>query len=261
MAILDDPIRLHRRIGSFPSAPNSPGKKKRLALHKSVRNETELHIPRAYLWKKGNVMIRGVYTGLPLMAVNYETGFQNHLKPKKWVGKSTSAIISEVDPSSGRVGRIVGMIRREGPKNKEAVYLYTYFPSFGGQAVSFNDKEFRQNTMYRYGEFVQGRMGRPRHSFARAVGITPDGQAARMKVICESKTNDFSLNPIKRFAHYCKPESSNVVELRDPQSGTTHFSRDQGTDITTIQQGQNMIVGVCLSYIMDLIANPQEDEL
>ena len=69
------------------------------------------------------------------MAVNYEMGFQNHLQPKKWVGKNTLATISEIDPNTGRVGRIVGMIRREGAQYNEAVYLYTYFPSFVGQPV------------------------------------------------------------------------------------------------------------------------------
>ena len=256
MAVFDESIQHHRRVGSSTRRAKSPGKK-RLAFHKSVKNETELHIPRAFLWKRGNVIIRGAYTGLPLMAINYETGFQNHLQPKKWVGKNTLATISEVDPGTGRVGRIVGMIRREGARHKEAIYLYTYFPSFEGQPTSFKDKEFCQNTMYRYGEFVQGRLGRPKHSFARAVGVTRDGQAC-MKIICEARTDDLSFNPMKRLIHICKSPTN--LELRDPQSGQAYFTRDQTTEITTIGQGQNMIVGVCLSYLMDLIANPSEEQ-
>lgn len=260
MAVFNDSMLLHRRRAGSPSRrAKSPGRR-RPALHKRVRNETELHIPRAFLWKRGNVCIRGANTGIPLLAVNYETGFQNHLQPKKWVGKNTLALISEVDPCTGRVGRIVGMIRREGAKHQEAVYLYTYFPSFDGQPVSFKDKEFCQNSMYRYGEFVQGRMGtRPKHSFARAVGFTSDGQA-RMKIICEARTDDLVFNPMKRLVRICKSSATNL-ELRDPQTGVAYFRRDQTTEITTIGQGQNMIVGVCLSYIMDLIANPSEEEL
>ena len=256
MAISEDPTRLHRSIGSSHRTPTPTGKKK-VSLHKSIRNETELHIPRAYLWKKGNVIIRGVYTGTPLFAVNYENGFQNHLQRKKWVGKNTLATISEIDPT-GRVGRIVGLIRREVPKQEKAVYLYTYFPAFPGQPASFMDRDFCQNTMYRYGEFIQGRLGRQNHSFARAVGVTRDGQA-RMQIICETRTGDLSMNPIKRFAYKCKTDP--IIELRDPQSGGTFFSRDQTTEITIIGQGQNMVVGVCLSYIMDLMANPTENEL
>lgn len=247
---------LTRRVGSSNRTPNPQGKK-RLALHKSLKNETELAIPRAFMWKNGNVIVRGVYTGIPLLAINYETGFENHLQPKQWVGKNTLAMISEIDPSSGRVGRIVGLIRREGPKDKGAIYLYTYFPSFSGQPASFKDKDFCQNTMYRYGEFLTGRVGGQKHTFARAVGFTSDGQA-RMQIICETRTGDLSLNPLKRLAYKCKTDFS--VELRDPQSGGPFFSRDQATEITTIGEGQNMVVGVCLSYIMDLMANPAENE-
>ena len=257
MAVVDERFLLrHQRLGSPSRRAKSPGKR-RPALHKSVKNETELHIPRAFLWKRGDVMIRGAYTGIPLLAVNYETGFQNHLQPKKWVGKNTLALISEVDPGTGRVGRVVGMIRREGAKGKDPIYLYTYFPSFDGQTPSFKDMEFCQNTMYRYGEFVPGRLGRPKHSFARAVGITRDGQA-RMKIICEVRTDDLSFNPMKRLIRICKSPTN--LELSDPQTGQAYFRRDQTTEITTIEQGQNMIVGVCLSYIMDLIANPREEE-
>jgi len=203
-------------------------------------------------------MIRGVYTGVPLFAVNYEAGFQSHLQPKKWVGRNTLATISEIDPGTGRVGRIAALIRREGPKHNEAVYLYTYFPSFSGQPVSFKDMDFCQNTMYRYGEFIQGRVGKQKHSFARAVGVTKDGQA-KMQIICEARTGDLSWNPMKRFVHKCKTDLN--IDLRDPQSGGIFLSRDQATEITTIGQGQNMIVGVCLSYVMDLMVNPTENEL
>ena len=257
MAIMDNSIRQYRKVGSLSHSQNSPGKK-RLALHRSLKNEVEIHIPRSHLWKRGNVLIRGVYTGIPLLAVNYEMGFQNHLQPKKWLGKNTLALISEVDPGSGRFGRIVGMIRREGPKNKESIYLYTYFRSFEAQTASFLDREFCQNTMYRYGEFIQGRLGRPKHSFARVVGVTKDGQA-RMKIVCETRLRDFPFNPLKRLAHRCRNESN--IELRDPQSGDIVFSRDHRTQITTIGQGQNMIVAVCLSYMMDWASNAMECNL
>jgi len=80
-----------------------------------------------------------------------------------------------------------------------------------------------------------------------------------MQLICETRTGDISWNPLKRFAYKCKTDMN--IDLRDPQRGGICFSRDQKTDITTISQGQNIIVGVCLSYVMDLMANPTENEL
>lgn len=98
MAILDDAFFPHRRVAASRSRTKSPRRKKRLSLHKNVMNDTELHIPRAYLWKGGNVSVCGVYTGMTLLAVNHEVGFDNLLQPKRWTGKDTLAKISEVDP-------------------------------------------------------------------------------------------------------------------------------------------------------------------
>jgi hypothetical protein len=243
---------LNRRVGSSPRSPSSPGKK-RLALHKSLKNDTEMHVPSSQLWKKGNVIIRGAYTGIPLMAVNYETDFQNHwqLQPKLGHGENTIALISEVDPATGRVGRIVGMIRCEGSRSKEQLVLYTYFPAFEGQSVSFLDIDFCSKTMFRYGVVVEGTSGQ-KHSFARAIGLNKD-EYDQMKVVSEHWTPDFVSNPFVRFVSMCKTVST--VDLRD-FDGKLHFKRDIDTDITTVSQGQNLLIGVCLSYAMDVMADP-----
>lgn len=236
MAILDENFVFRRHVGKAPRIPNSP-KKNRLALQKSVRNDTELHIPRAYLWKKGNAMVRGVYTGMPLLVINNEACFDNHLQPKRWTGKETVAQISEVDPYTGRVGRIVAILRQD----EKSLRLYTYFPSFQGQEETFKDKDFVQNCLYHYGEFFQGRTGYRKHIFGRVVGETKDGQA-RLKSICEAMTPSISLNPLKRFSYMCNNDLN--IELHDPHSGDVLFSREDHHHCTGTKHA-----GRCLPFL------------
>jgi hypothetical protein len=220
-------ISLENRLLSSRSSLFSKSGRRRIAFSKDLSADKQLYIPRATEWEHG-VAVQSVQTGKPMFIINHFSVVEA-TADREWQGENTEGILSEVDPTTQRVGKILAFVRREGRKYA----IYTYFRAYPGQPLSVYDKDsFYQGYMFRYGE-VQ--CNKKRCTFARASSLAEQGL-------------DFHTTVLEAVPLPVLSRKEWELNLFDLQCKESQIYREPGMDAVTIRAGQNLLVATCLAY-------------
>ena len=157
---------------------------------------------------------------------------------REWRRSDTQAIISEVDPRTKKIGKILAIVRNEGVK----FVVYTYFRAYPGQPVSFLDRDFYQGNMFRHGEVANNKKG---CVYSVATGLADHGRDFVTPQLEATITT--GLKTIRRKEW--------MLDLRDPKTKETKLFRQTEIDGVTVKVGINLLVAVCLIYASETIMN------
>jgi len=210
--------------------------RRRIAFSKTLTADKQLYIPPASLWNHG-VTVQSAQTGNPVFAINHFEAVVA-AQSRHWHGCVTEAIISEVDPATKKVGKILAIIRNEGIK----FVVYTYFRAYTGQPVSFVDQDFYQGNMFRHGEMANSKK---RCAFAVASRLTDNGKDFVSNVLGVAPVS--SLSPLRRKEW--------TLDLRDATTKESQIVREVHVEAVTMRKGQNLLVATCLVYAAETIMN------
>lgn len=205
--------------------------RKRLAHHKPLTIDKQLHVPRSTMWTHGGT-VQSAQTGNHIFALNH---FQTETKTraKAWRRGINDAIISGINPTTRQVGKILAVVREEGIK----FAIYTYFPAYEGQKASFVGDEFYKGSMFRYGEMTDNKR---RCTFAVATMTADFGRDFVIPVLTATPL------PWVRHAHW-------NLELRDIKSKEVQIVRENEADVVTFRSGMNLLVATCLCFAAETV--------
>lgn len=222
---------------STTASAKSSATRRRLAFSKNLTADKKLYIPRADTWSHGDVTVQSVQTGNPLFVVNHYSTLEA-TRDCTWQGGGiTEAIVSEVDPSTKKVGKILALVRNEGIK----YIIYTYFRAYEGQPVSFVDgTEFYQGNMFRHGEIANSKK---RCAFSLACTLADHGL-------------DF-VRPVLEVATAGGRHRNRewALDMRDCKTKERQMWRQVDVDAVTIRAGLNLVVATCLVYAAESVMN------
>lgn len=156
------------------------------------------------------------------------------------------AILSEVDPSTKQVGKIVALVRDEGIK----FAIYTYFRAYEGQLAAYRDTEFYQGKLFRYGELTDNKR---RCTFAMA---TAQAEFCGRDVVT---TQLQVTSPPPLVANDGNYHTHWNLEVRDVNTQQVQISRgdpnDENDDVVTLRSGTNLLVATALCLAAETVMN------